>query len=108
MEQCKYSALVKLNEPNSTGSAPPLEPGARVAVRARHHATGASKLFSALIVVIQDNSVRADHRIPLTLTVVGNDVPDYLDAGDSFALWRGRDIGRGVISRRLSWFAEAP
>lgn len=108
MKQCKYSALVKLNEPSGTGTDPPLGPGARVAVRARHHETGTSKLFSALIVVIQENSVRADHSIPLTLTVVGNDVPDYLDAGDSFALWRGHDIGRGVISRRLSWFAESP
>ncbi len=107
MEQCKYSVLVKLNEPSSTGPAP-LKPGARFAVRARHHQTGASKLFSALIVVIQENSVRADHSIPLTLTVVGNDVLDYLDAGDSFTLWRGHDLGRGVISRRLSWFAEAP
>ena len=52
--------------------------------------------------------MRADHSIPLTLTVVGNDVLDYLDAGNSFTLWRGRDIGRGVISRRLSWLAEAP
>jgi hypothetical protein len=108
MEQCKYSALVKLNEPGGTGTGPPLEPGARVAVRARHHETGTSKLFSALIVVIEENSVRADHSIPLTLTVVGNDVPDYLDAGDSFVLWRGHDIGHGVILRRLSWFAEAP
>jgi hypothetical protein len=108
MEQCKYSALVKLNEPSSKGTGPPLEPGARVAVRARRHETGTSKLFSALIVVIQENSVRADHSIPLTLTVVGNDVPDYLDAGDSFALWRGHNIGQGVISQRLSWFADAP
>jgi hypothetical protein len=108
MEQYKYSTLVKLNEPSSTGTDPPLKPGARVAVRARHHETGTSKLFSALIVVIQEDSVQADHSIPLTLTVVGNDVLDYLDAGDSFALWRGHDIGHGVISRRLSWFAEAP
>jgi hypothetical protein len=105
MEQCKYSVLVKLNEPSTV---PPLEPGARVAVRARHHETGVRKLFSALIVVIQENSVRADHSVALTLTVVGNDILDYLDLGDSFVLWRGRDIGRGVISRRLSWLAEAP
>ena len=108
MEQCKFSALVKLNETGSTGTEPPLEPGARVAVRARHHRTGTSKLFSALIVLVQEDSAQADHGIPLTLTVVGNDIPDYLDAGDSFVLWRGHDIGHGVISRRLSWFAEAP
>ena len=108
MDQYKYSTLVMLNEPAGTGTDPPLQTGARLAVRARHHETGTSKLFSAQIVVIQENSVRADHSIQLTLTVVGNDVPDYLDAGDSFALWRGRDIGHGVISRRLSWFAEAP
>jgi hypothetical protein len=109
MERYKYSALVKLNEPSATGTDPPsLETGARVAVRARHHETGSSKLFSALITLIHDSSAQADRSIPLTLTVVGSDVPDYLVAGDSFILWRGHDIGRGVISRRLSWFADAP
>ena len=108
MEQYKYSTLVKLNEHGSDGPDPPLQAGARVAARARHHETGASKLFSALIVVILDDSPRPDHSVPLTLAVVGDDVPEYLDAGDSFTLWRGHDIGQGVISRRLSWFAEAP
>jgi len=108
MEQYKYSALVKLTEPVATGTDPPvLQAGARVAVRARHHETGTSKLFNGLIVMVQ-GSAQADHSIPLTLGVAGDDVPEYLDAGDSFALWRGHDIGRGVISRRLSWFAEAP
>lgn len=108
MEQYKYSTLVKLNGPGSDRTDPPLQAGARVAVRARHHETGASKLFSALIVVILDDSPQPDHSVPLTLAVVGDDVPEYLDAGDSFTLWRGHDIGQGVISRRLSWFAEAP
>jgi hypothetical protein len=108
MKQYKYSALAKLTEPESTGTDPPLRAGDRVAVRARHHETGASNLFSALIVVILDDSAQPDHSIPLTLAVVGDDVPEYLDAGDSFTLWRGHDIGHGVISRRLSWFAEAP
>jgi hypothetical protein len=108
MEQYKFSTLVKLNERGSDGPDPPLQAGARVAVRARHHETGASKLFSALIVVILDDSPQPDHSVPLTLAVVGDDVPEYLDAGDTFTLWRGHDIGQGVISRRLSWFAEAP
>ena len=108
MDQYKYSTLVKLNEPAGTGTDPPLQTGARLAVRARHHETGTSKLFSTQVVAIGDSSAQADHSVPVTLTVVGNDVPDYLDAGDSFVLWRGRDIGHGVISRRLSWFAEAP
>lgn len=44
----------------------------------------------------------------MTLTVVGDDVPDYLEAGDAVALWRGHDIGHGIITRRLSLWVEAP
>jgi hypothetical protein len=35
------------------------------------------------------------------MVVVGARPDDCLDVGDAFTLWRGRDIARGVISRRL-------
>lgn len=39
--------------------------------------------------------------IVLVITVVGDDADDYLGAGEDFALWRGHDIGRGVVTRRI-------
>ena len=79
------------------------EAGGRVVVRARHHDTHRSKIFSGLVTTAPDEPVRAegDHSIQLTLTVLGDDACDYLEAGDTFALWRGHDIGQGVIARRL-------
>ena len=84
MEQCKYSALVKLNEPSSTGTDPPLEPGARIAVRARHHETGTSMLFSALIVVVQENSVLPRYRRRIALLEKATD-----------SLWSGSRVPGG-------------
>lgn len=109
MKQYKYSALVKLNPPGDTSPGPALpESGGRVVVRAQHHDTHRSKIFSALVGATPDRPTRADHSIQLTLTVLGNDACDYLEAGDAFTLWRGHEIARGVISRRLSWLSDAP
>lgn len=109
MKQYKYSALVKLNPPSGTSAEPPLPgSGGRVVVRARHHDTRSSKIFSALVTSPPDRPVQPDHGVQLTLTVLGDDVFDYLEAGDTFTLWRGHDIGQGVISRRLGWLTDAP
>ena len=35
-------------------------------------------------------------------------VDDYLEPGDTFVLWRGHDIGQGVISRRLFFWTDGP
>ncbi len=109
VKQYKYSALVKLNLPSEVSGEMELPVvGGRVVVRARHHDTRMSKIFSALVSNAQDRVAQANRSIQLTLTVLGDDACDYLEAGDSFTLWRGRDIGQGVISRRLSWWADAP
>ncbi|HEY1917179.1 MAG TPA: hypothetical protein VGH27_16555 [Streptosporangiaceae bacterium] len=44
----------------------------------------------------------------MTLTVLGDDVPDYLDAGETVQLWRGTDISPALITRRLFLGAEGP
>lgn len=110
VKRYKYSALVKLDTPGQAGLRPSLpEAGGRVVVRARHHDSQRTKIFSALVTTTMGEPLRAaDHSIQLTMTVLGDDAADYLDAGDSFALWRGHDIGHGVISRRLSLWAESP
>jgi hypothetical protein len=107
MKRFKYRALVKL-EPASGGSAELPAAGGRVVVRAHHHDTQRDKIFGALVNAAHGEPLRSvDRSIQLTLTVAGDDAEDYLEPGDSFVLWRGHDIGHGVISRRLFW-ADAP
>lgn len=106
----KYRALVKLDPAGPGRRADPALPetGGRLVVRAQHHDTHRSKIFSALISATSDEPLRpTDHSIQLTMTVLGDDACDYLEAGDTFALWRGHDIGHGVISRRLFLWAES-
>jgi hypothetical protein len=110
MKHYKYRALVKLEVPATGKSAdPPLpETGGRVVVRAHHRETHHSKVFSALVSTTPGEPLRAaDHSIQLTMTVLGDDACDYLEAGDTFTLWRGHDIGQGVISRRLFLWANS-
>lgn len=110
MKNYKYRALVKL-EPAAGGKSADLplpETGGRVVVRAHHHETHRTKVFSALVTTTNGEPLRAtDHSIQLTITVLGDDASDYLEAGDAFALWRGHDIGQGVISRRLFFWADS-
>jgi hypothetical protein len=69
-------------------------------IRGRHHETGASRFFNALVTTSAD-TVPGDSHTVLVVTVVGDEAGDYLGAGMDFALWRGHDIGHGVVTRRL-------
>jgi hypothetical protein len=105
--QYKYRALVRL-DPEADAAGFPLK-GGRVVVRAEHHDTHNHKMFSALVSGVRDEPLHArGHSVELTVTVVGEDVIEYLEVGDTFALWRGHDIGQGLISRRLPLWVEAP
>ena len=105
--QYKYRALVRL-DPETADSALP-RTGGRVVVRAEHHDTHRNKMFSALVSGVHGEPLQArGHSIELTVTVLGEDVVEYLEAGDRFALWRGHDIGQGLISRRLPLWVDAP
>jgi len=71
-------------------------------VRARHRETHCSRIFSALISSDDDAPLPpGSPRVVATLRLAGDDVPGYLDIGGHFGLWRGGDIGHGIISRRL-------
>ncbi|MGH3156663.1 MAG: hypothetical protein ACRDNF_08840 [Streptosporangiaceae bacterium] len=109
MHRYRYRALVRLEPAAGPGGG--LEAGktCRVTVRAQHHQTHRSKFFSALAdTPAAASPLDTGHSVQVTLTVLGDDVPDYLDAGDPVALWRGGDLGHGVITRRLQMWVEAP
>lgn len=101
MKRYKYQALVKLLPQEDGGRAAILPgPTCRMVVRAQNHETHATRLFSALVSSSTDQLQRDSHVI-VTVTVLGDDAGDYLAAGEDFALWRGHDIGRGVVTRRV-------
>ena len=110
MKHFKYRALVKLDSSGGgTGESPLPAAGGRVVVRAQHHDTHRDKMFGALIDAVHGDTLRpADHSIQMTVTVTADDADEYLEAGDTFMLWRGHDIGQGVISRRLFFWTDAP
>jgi hypothetical protein len=37
----------------------------------------------------------------VVVTAIGDDAGDYLDVGNDFAIWRGHDVGHGVVTRRV-------
>jgi hypothetical protein len=100
----KYQALVRLAEHDGGSRGATLRgPTRRMVVRAHHHDTGGSRLFSALITPgdIESEFGLGDEEAILRLEVLGEDVGDYLAAGQEFDLWRGGNVGHGVVCRRL-------
>jgi len=104
MRRYKYQALVRF-APHDGGSpeAALRGPTRRIVVRARHHDTGGRKLFSALVTPgdIEGALPLGDEEAILRMEVLGEDVCDYLAPGEQFDLWRGGDVGHGVVCRRL-------
>jgi hypothetical protein len=97
----KFQALVTFDQPadRDPGVEPP-EQDHYLVVRARHRVTRRGNIFTAL--VSSDDPLQpGDTRTVVTLRLVGDDICDYLAPGEHFSLWRGHDIGHGIISRRL-------
>lgn len=102
MKRYKFQALVALDPLQDTATTTALSGSAcRMVVRAEHPETHRHKIFSALVSSSEGAMLRPGDHVLLTMRVLGDDVGDYLTPGDHFALWRGHDIGHGVVSRRL-------
>ena len=101
MKRCKFQALVT---PNASDEArEKLSPGShRMVVRAQNSETKRSQVFAALVDAGEEGPFRPGKpEIVVTLRVIGDDLADYLDIGSHFILWSGRDVGQGVVTRRL-------
>ena len=98
----KFQAAVTLLPPPGTAASALLpEPACRLVVRAAQPGTDASRLFSALVSAGQDTVPGDERHVVLTVTVLGDGAAECLAAGSDFTLWRGSDIGRGVVTRRV-------
>jgi hypothetical protein len=98
----KFQAVVTLLPPPGAAE-PAVLPGpvCRLVVRAAQPGSDASRLFSALVSPGQDTMPVDKRHVVLTVTVLGDGAAECLAAGSDFTLWRGSDIGRGVVTRRI-------
>jgi hypothetical protein len=109
MKRFKYQTLVTLAPAQDGGPRAELPgPTCRMVVRARHRETRATKMFSALVSTGEPlfstdgvKPVIGDGTLTLTVIVLGDDAGDYLAPGERFVLWRGSDLGSGVVTRRI-------
>jgi len=111
MKRYKYQALVHLlpGDGDAVAAPPILPPGtSRMVIKAEHRQTHASKLFSSL--VTRDDTLGLspeavpggrDDAVKVTFVVLGDDASEYLATGERFALWDGREVGAGVVTRRV-------
>jgi hypothetical protein len=37
----------------------------------------------------------------MTIVLAGDEPREYFEVGDAFTVWPGRDLGRGIVTRRL-------
>jgi hypothetical protein len=104
MKRYKYQATVTL-APQQAGKRAALPgPACRMVVRASHRETHANQLFSALVSSgdgLWQPAPSTSSQVEVTLVVLGDTAGDYLAPGEEFDLWRGRNVGHGVITRRV-------
>ena len=101
-----FQATVTLAPPPAAGrrALPPPGQARRMTVRGRHHQTGRSQFFSAMLARNdQATPARKDAAILVTITITAEHAAGYFRPGSAFALWRDGDIGHGTVTRRLSW-----
>ena len=74
----------------------------RMVVSGEHRETHATRIFSAQVATSPDGAAVQDgNHVIVTISLFCNDPGDYFRAGAGFALWQGRDVGHGVVTRRL-------
>ena len=102
MKRFKYQTQVTL-VPRHDGDPLAALPGptCRMVIRAHHRETHVTKMFSALVSSSDAEPVRNTSTITATVIVLGDDAGDYLAPGERFVLWRGSDLGSGVVTRRI-------
>jgi hypothetical protein len=101
MKRYKFQALVTPH-PDDADALVKLGHGShRMVLRARNSETHHTEVFSALVDNEDGQLLPDSPQIMVTLRVVGDNLDDYLNIGSHFSLWSGKDVGEGVVTRRL-------
>lgn len=102
MKQFRFRALVTVEAPARGGSERQYPSGTRsLMVHAwRIGQPSWDKYFPAAICRDDGLPLRPGERAIVTITVTGDDAPEYLGYGQPFTLW-GAGAGHGIISRRV-------
>jgi hypothetical protein len=102
VKRYKCQALVTLYPPEDGGlEAAPSRQMLRLLVRAHHRDTQCSKFFSTMVTPSDGSPLPGSGHVRVSMLLVGDDAGEYLGPGERFELWRGTDVGHGVVSRRL-------
>jgi hypothetical protein len=103
MHQYKFQALVKLNPGADGNPCEKLGPAPRrIVLRGHNDDSHSNQLYTALVNCDDDGPIKpGSSQQVVTLRLVGDDVPEYLEVGSEFDLWLGSDVGKGIITRRL-------
>jgi hypothetical protein len=114
VQRYKFQGLLTVDPPQSRaqdgpGGNPASRPAflptgvlQRMVVSGEHCETHAPRIFSALVTTSADGAAVQDgNHVIVTISLFANDPSDYFRAGADFALWQGREVGHGVVTRRL-------
>jgi len=103
MKRYKFQALVTPYPDQDDDARAKLSSGShRMVLRAESSETHRTQVFSALVDGEDGGPFQPGKpQVMVTLRVIGDDVPNYLDIGSHFNLWLGGDVGQGIVTRRL-------
>jgi tellurite resistance protein TehA-like permease len=104
MRRYTFEALVSIPPPGANPAAPVPGPDWHGVIRARADGDGGPPgLFSALVSGWDLHASRrgGDAQALATIVAFGSEPAVCLPVGGTFALWRGQDVARGVVTRRI-------
>lgn len=104
MRLYKFRALVSLDGSEPEGPPRPYPSGTHsLMVRcSRLGEPAEQRYFPAAIYRTDDGSLNpGDKRVVVTIEIADDEACGFLGPGQRVTLWHGRDLGHGVISRRV-------
>lgn len=98
-----FQAVVTIPLAASEDGAPLPGPDWHGVIQAGTGAGRSGGLFTALVSGWEprDSDPKRNSRAVATIVAFGPDPGNCLPAGEPFVLWRGQEVGRGVVTRRL-------
>jgi hypothetical protein len=108
----RFRALIAL-DPAGTRSALPSRPSRPPAQRYLNHthalmvqaprlrSPGGTRIFPAEICWDDEEPLYPGDHAEVTITVIDDEAPEFLDGGQRITLWAGGHVGHGTITRRV-------